>query len=311
MQLFWRSLWLGIGLIWFASFGVQAAVTVVIVTSEISAPMTDAAEALISELERDGLPRHAILQLTAAEIAKAGSLAPKLFVALGSEAASVLAKLELRAPVLCALLPRLSFERVLKASGRKSSAQFSALYLDQPLGRQLDLIRLALPDVRRIGVLWGPESQLQAAALRSAAGARDFKLVETYVGEDDSLFKGLKGVLEEAEVLLALADPQVYNAGSIQNTLLTSFRAKVPLIAFSPAYVKAGALFALHGTPEQVGRQAAGLAGGVIRGKALPTVPVYPQNFTVAVNAHVARSLALTLEAPALGDRLRRLEVTP
>ena len=124
MRLRWRSLILGLWLSWMCGASVQAAVSVVVVTSEGGAPMAHAAGALISELERGGLARHHILQLTTAEFAGAGLRMPKLFVALGSEAANALAAVELRAPVLCALLPRLSFERILRVHGRKPSAQF-------------------------------------------------------------------------------------------------------------------------------------------------------------------------------------------
>ena len=311
MRLCWRSLWMGFWLSWFCAAYAQAAVTVVVVTSEGSAPMAQTAESLISDLGRGGVSRHAILQLTTAEFLRAGTLTPKLFVGLGSEAANALAAAEPGAPVLCALLPRLSFERIVRAHGRKPSAQFSALYLDQPLGRQLDLIRLALPQARRLGVIWGPESQVQASSLRSAAQTRGLALVEASIGPDNSLFQALRGVLDASDVLLALADPQVYNTTSIQNTLLTSFRARMPMVAFSPAYVRAGAMLALHVTPEQVGRQAAAMAGAVLQGKALPAVPVYPQEFTVAVNTHVSRALDLTLDAQDLSERLRRREAAP
>jgi ABC-type uncharacterized transport system substrate-binding protein len=287
---------------------VHAALTVVIVSSERSAPYVEATEALISELERGGLSRYDMLQLTAQEWSSAGSLKPRIFVALGTDAANALAKAAPGAPVLCTLLPRSSFERVLLAGGRKASSQFSALYLDQPLSRQLELIRQALPAARRLGVLWGPESQSQAPALKTSAQAVGLVLAEAVVGRDESLFSSLKRILEDADVLLAVADPQVYNSSSIQNILLASFRAKVPLVAFSPAYVRAGALFALHVTPTQIGRQAATMARGVLQGKALPASPVYSQDFSVSVNEHVARSLDLTLDGEALRAHLRSRE---
>ena len=45
--------------------------------------------------------------------------------------------------VLAALIPRISFERVLADANRKSPSNVAALYLDQPFTRQLDLLRLA------------------------------------------------------------------------------------------------------------------------------------------------------------------------
>lgn len=312
MQLRWRSLLLGLCFLWFAAgVGSQTLATVVLVTSERSAPMVEAAEALVSELVRAGHSRYEMLQLTVPELATAGTLNPKLFVAIGSQAAQTLARADVRAPVLCILLPRQGFERALQSSGRKPSPLFSAIYLDQPLSRQLALIRLAVPDARRLGVLWGPESTLHAPALRSLAQAHGLTLLEAAVGPDNGFFRGMKTVLEDADLLFALPDPQVFNSSSIQNILLTSFRAKVPLVAFSPAYVKAGALMALHVTPAQVGRQAAVLFRGVLQGKGLPAQPVYSSEFSVAVNEHVARSLGLTLDAQALGERLRSREATP
>ena len=305
-----RTLIVGLGLGLCAGAWVHA-VTVVIVSSERSAAYAQATEALVGELERGGLPRSEVLQLAVTEVPAAGPLTPKLFVALGSEATHVLASAGLQAPVLCALLPRSSFERALHSSGRKPSPQLSALLLDQPLNRQLDLIRLALPDARRLGVLWGPESQVQAGALKALALARGLELVEATVGRDESIFTGLKKVLAEADLLLAVPDSQLYNSSSIQNILLASFRARVPLVAFSPAYVRAGALLALHVTPTQVGLQAAAISRSVLQGKALSATPLYSQDFSVAVNQHVARSLGLTLEADVLRARLLRREGAP
>ncbi len=303
---------LALGLALFAACPLRAApALVVVVSSERSAAYQEAADALAAELERGGLARADVLHVTAAELAAAGQLAPRLFVALGVQAARQLAAQESRVPVLCTLLPRNSFERMVRDLSRKPSPLLSALYLDQPFARQLDLIRLALPQARRVGVLWGPESQAQASALQAAAQARHLELASARVEPGELLFPSLKNVLENADVLLAVADAQVYNSSSIQNILLASYRARVPLIAFSPAYARAGALLAVYTTPAQIGRQAALMARDVLAGKALPAIPPYPLDFSVSVNEHVARSLGLALEPGKLSERLREMEKTP
>ena len=298
------TLWLCVFALAYAS----AEPLVVVVSSERSPAYVEAAASLLGELEHSGQSRYDMLQLTVQEWAAAGPLKPKIFVALGTDAANALAKADTRAPVLCTLLPRSSFERALRTNGRKSSSQFSALYLDQPISRQLELIRLALPEARRIGVLWGAESQVYAPFLKAQIQAHGLELSEMTVGSNELLFPALKRVLEDADLLLAVADPQLFNSSSIQNILLTSFRARVPLVAFSPAYVRAGALLALHVTPTQMGLQAAAMTRNVLQGKALPATPVYSQDFSVTVNEHVARSLGLSLDAAALRERLRSRE---
>jgi putative ABC transport system substrate-binding protein len=299
---------IGLWLFVFAGFSAHANTTVVIVSSEASPAYVDAAQAMVNELERGGISRYDMLQLTALEFSKTAPMSPKLFVALGVEASRVLAKAEVQAPIFCTLLPRSSFERVLQESARQPSTQFSALYLDQPLSRQLDLIRIALPAVQHVGVLWGPESKRQETELKVLARAKGFELSDATVTASDLLFPSLKKVLVGADVLLALADPQVFNSNSVQNILLSSFRAKVPLVAFSPAYVRAGALFSLAATPAQMGQQAGSIALGVLQGKALMALPVYSRDFSVTVNEHVARSFGLKLDAAVLTTRLRSLE---
>lgn len=295
-------------------FGVSTATasSVLIVSSERSAAYVEAAESLVAELERGGVTRNEVQQVSLNEWATLSDRSPKLFVTLGFEAAQALASSDIRVPILCALLPMSSFERVIRGSSRKASSQFSALYLDQPLGRQLELIRLALPSVKRLGVLWGPESQIQAASLRALAPPMGIQLKEAVVGSEEPLFPALKRVLDEADALLAFADPAVFNGNSVQNILLASFRARVPLVAFSPAYVRAGAVLALFVTPAQVGQQVAALARGVVmQGKSLPVTPLYAQNFTIAVNEHVAHSLGLTMTADGLTRQLQKRELAP
>jgi putative tryptophan/tyrosine transport system substrate-binding protein len=277
-------------------FGASAATasSVLIVSSERSAAYVDASESLVAELERGGVARNDVQQVTLSEWADLSDRSSKLIVTLGFEAAQALATSNVRTPILCALLPRSSFERVLRGSSRKVSPQFSALYLDQPLSRQLELIRLAMPSLKRIGVLWGPESQIHAASLRALAPSSGFQLVEGVVTPEEPLFPALKRVLDEADVLLA------------------SFRARVPLVAFSSAYVRAGAVLALYVTPSQIGQQVGSLARGVVlQGKSLPFMPLYAQNFTITVNEHVARSLGLNLSADELTVQLRRREGAP
>lgn len=284
-----------------------AEASIVLVGSERGGAYDEAADALVAELGRAGAAHVEVIRMTAAELVQAGALTPRLFVALGLEACRVVLRRESRIPILCTLLPRMGFERLLVETGRKASGQLSALYLTQPLTRQLDLLRLALPQVRRLGVLWGPESRAQMPELEALARNRGLKVNGAQVEVGEPVFGPLKKILDESDLLLALADPQVYHGGSIQNILLTSFRARVPMLAFSPAYVRAGALLAVYSSPAQIGRQAGALARGVLQGQPLGA-PLHAQDFSVSVNEHVARSLGLELDAQALTERLRRLE---
>ena len=303
LRIFITSLWLFVG-------GACAhAALVVIVSGDQSPAYAEAAKTLVNALERQGVSRNEVLQLTTQEFKNAKSLAPKLFVALGTDASQALAQTELTTPVLCTLLPRSSFERVLNTYKRRASSTFSALYLDQPFNRQINLIQLALPAATQIGVLLGPESSQREAVLRKIVNAKGLALEVATVTHENELFFRLKQVLSNAEVLLAVADPLVFNNTTIQNILLSTFRAKVPLVGFSAGYARAGALFSLSTTPAQMGLQAAEMSLRVLGGGVLPAEPVYPKEFSIDVNAHVARALGLSLSQAGLTLELKNLEV--
>ena len=60
------------------------------------------------------------------------------------------------------------------------------MYFDQPFSRLAQLIRVAMPDRRRVGVLLGPDSQRYQNELRQAlrrAGLED--VIERVSGRDD------------------------------------------------------------------------------------------------------------------------------
>jgi putative ABC transport system substrate-binding protein len=286
----------------------QAADGLVVLLSEASPAHNEVSDALRAELPQAG--GHIDIDV-GTDLASLLRTAPRLIVTVGTSAFQAAASTDLRTPILAVLLPRSAYERIVEQAGRRATRPLSAVFLDQPVARQLDLIRVALPEKRRIGIVFGPESQSLAAALQSAAQERELRLSTSRVGSAEDIFPALQRIVGDAELLLAEPDPLVYNSATIQNILLTSYRAQIPLIGFSPAYIRAGALLALFTTPSQVGTQAGEITRAWFSGKGLPP-PQAPREFSVAVNPHVARSLGLRLDEPAaIGDKLRQMERRP
>lgn len=308
-----RSWWLGCLLLcctWLA----HAQVKVVVVSSEATPAYVDAAQAVLAGLERGGVSRYEVQLKTAAEWSAHGAGSPNpplVWVALGTQAATGLASNGVTGAVLSALIPRTSFEKVLRVSGRHASSKWTAVYLDQPLSRQLTLIHMALPQAKRVGVLLGADAALKTTSLRALAQSHSLSLTDVTTTGQGNLFADLQRVLEDSDVLWALPDPLVFNSSSIQNMLITTFRARVPVVAFSPAYVRAGALLGLFTTPEQTGRQVAAMVLDALHGRTWPDQPMESNDFEVAVNEQVASALGLTLDAKVLRLAVRRQERLP
>lgn len=206
-------------------------------------------------------------------------------------------------PLLAILVPRLAFGRIADQA-RLRAGSLSAVFLDQPAARQVELIRLALPEARRIGILISEESKEQEPSLAKAARERDMELM-TAVAAPGGVGSALPPLLAAVDVLLAIPDPAVFNGETAAGILRAAYRRQVPLIGFSPAYVKAGALLAVYSTPAQVGAHGGELLGRALAGSSLPP-PRWPRDFVVSVNRDVARSIGHTLDESKLVEELRR-----
>jgi len=288
-----------------ASVLIAAPANIAIVLSDESAPYQDTASSLRVTLGQIG--PQAVVNVHSQSGGKIDFSRenPDLIVAVGVSAAQELAAQNLAIPVLAVLIPRQAFEKIARQRDHKL---FSAVFLDQPLARQMELIRLALPDRGRVGVVLGPDSLWAQKSLQAAASGAKLGLAVEKISAAEELLPALQRVLAESDVLLAVPEPLVFNKGTVQSLLLTTYRYQEPVIGFSHAYVKAGALASVHTTPEQVGRQAGEVVSRVLvsRPAWLPP-PEYPKYFSVSVNYQVARSLGLSVSDEAvLLQKLKR-----
>lgn len=238
---------------------------------------------------------------------------PALVVTIGIRASALALKEAGDLPVLSLLVPYDSYNRLL---GGTSTGQLpagtrrSAIYLDQPLERQLDLLQLLLPKATRLATLSGPNSAQRVSELERLSVQRNLRLATEAVAGTDNPVPALSRLLDRAEVLLALPDPAVFNRNSLQAILLTTYRSGVPVIGFSQAYVRAGALAAVHTTAGQIGTQAGEwIAELANTGHWQLGTPRYPGYYSVAVNAQVAQTLGINVaDEGTLLERLNALE---
>jgi len=136
----------------------------------------------------------------------------------------------------------------------------------------------------------------ELASAKQLSSAFGFRLHIQTVSTPDQLASGLSALLADSDVLLVLPDAEIYRSDTIRNILLETYRQQVPMIGLSQNYVRAGALCAVYSTPMQIADQAARIVSQFARTGKLPDYQ-YPQEFEVAVNTQVARSLGLTIKS--------------
>lgn len=222
-----------------------------------------------------------------------------LVIAVGMKAATALASTAL--PVLNVFVPRAGFE----ALPNSYSSKHTAIFMDQPMERQLELLVSVLPGATEIGVLYAaPPAEL--GALKRLLAGRRMVLHERAVDQTHPLASALSALLGSSEVLFVLPDMAVYNSETIRNILLETYRRQVPMIGISQSYVRAGALCAVYSTPQQFAQQTIQAMEQFAASGKLPSNQ-YSVDFDVSVNTQVARSLGLNIkDAEQLRTSIKR-----
>lgn len=218
---------------------------------------------------------------------------PDLVIAAGF-AASEAAITSFEAPVLATLINTRQLG-ILRT--RHPDARLSAILLDQPIERHLRLVRAALADKPRLAVLLGPETLMFEEELARTAAKMDVLLVSRRISTQTELLPALDRILESSDALLILPDPVTSSPTTARAILLSSYRLRRPVLAYSKAFVDAGALAAVFSSPADIGRDTAQWLNSLNASKAIESLPPprSPRQFGVAVNRQVARALSLDL----------------
>jgi len=187
------------------------------------------------------------------------------------------------------LVLRISRLQARQRLGSHVPAKISLLWSDPPLDRQLRLIIGILPQARRIGVLYGIDSEFLLRELRQYAAPMGLEIVpQLWDNINDS--RPLQSLFKSSDVLLGLDDPQLYNPKTAKNLLLSSYARQLPLVGPNAGFVKAGSLASTYSD------QADWLN---VLDRLLDHAPsswprsLYPERFKVVGNPQVARSLGI------------------
>lgn len=292
-----------LGFFWLAFCNTAAyAATVTVVLSDDSAPYHETADAIESALGSE----NAVIKVLGDKLSLSDSALArsKLLVTVGTRAADLVANRGGKTPVLAVLVTEDWYHKKGRTQFAEGNRNFGAVVLEQPFSRQFRLIRSAFPKARKAGVVLGRANTDQMEEIEKAAAAQDLELVGAVAGSESALVAVLGQVLAEADLLLAVPDADVLNRNTVQSVLMTTYRYRDPVIGYSNALTRAGALISLYSTPGQIGRQAGEIAARTLSGARIPGLQ-WPKYFSLSINEHVARSLGI--DVPPQETLLRKM----
>ncbi|MDH5648391.1 MAG: hypothetical protein OEY67_01945 [Gammaproteobacteria bacterium] len=234
-----------------------------------------------------------------------------LVVSVGAKATEEVMRGNREIPLYATLIPRQAFKGITAQgqSGKPPNTKISAVFLDQPVSRQFNLIKLALPQVRRIGMFTGSSVTVPQNLAEEEAGKAGFSLVTEKLGQNYPLATAIDRIFRKSDILLVLPDPGIIDTKTASTILMSSYRYRRPVAAYSEAYVKAGALLAVYSTPEQIGRYTANQVLAMKKNHWILPEESYSTEYSIEVNHWLARSLGLTITTKhKLLRELKKLE---
>jgi len=245
-------------------------------------------------------PSHIEIEVFKAYPNKRSLNTSDLIVTLGSTAFEAALLDYPDTPILASFIPRRSYKRLIEKFKRNSN-KVSALFIDQPMSRQIHLARLLLPNALIISTLFGQSSLEEKTFFEAAAIEYQFIGSSSVLASTDNPINVINPLISDSDAFLAIPDQGAFNRASAKWSLYLSLRHKKPLIGFSETYVNAGALAAVYSTTAQVGTETGELIAEFQTNRQLSS-PSYPKYFEVKINTSTARQLDLY---PPSSDQLR------
>jgi len=167
----------------------------------------------------------------------------------------------------------------------------------------LELLKEAVPEGTRFGVLWNPANPVHQSSMRIIGAAAQRLKVELYpMGVQDpkeleDAFSALAG--KHADALVVFPDGLFLAQTSLIVTLAA--RRRLPAMYGIREYVEAGGLMAYGTNLSQMFRLGASFVDKILRGAKPADLPVeQPTKFELVINLKTAKALGLTIPQSVL-----------
>lgn len=166
-------------------------------------------------------------------------------------------------------------------------------------GKYLELLKEAVPDAARFGVLWNPTNQVHKPSLKIIEAAAQRLKVELHLagvqdpGELERTFSGL--VRDRVQALVVFPDGMFLAHIPLINALAA--RSRLPTLYGVRDYVVAGGLMAYGANLTEMHRQfGASFVDKILRGASPADLPVaQPTKLELLINLKTAQALGLTI----------------
>lgn len=190
------------------------------------------------------------------------------------------------------------------------TSNMTGIRLEISSQQQLANMQAILPDLRRVGLLYNPDTAKDFVD-RAEQEAHELGMTLTAlpISTEQDVPDALRALLPQVDALWLIREPSIVNADSLNFLIGSSLDHTIPVFGFSAGLVQHGAFAALSTTYQDLGRQAARLAQELLsqNGRLHLTPQLrFPEQPRLAINMNTAKYLGLkpTRQRLQLADAL-------
>lgn len=237
----------------------------------------------------------------AAELARMGV---DVFVNFGSEATlKALVAIGGTTPIVFIAVNYDPIQRGYAAGLARPGGNVTGVFLLQPelAAKQLELLILAFPDRKRIGVLWDPISADQFAMAEKAAKSMRLDLLERKLENPPYDFAAAFQALAAGGAQSVLVLSSQHFAAQRRPIAQAALRYRLPTMFTFKNYVEEGGLMSYGASFDTPLRQAGVYAAKILKGAKPADLPIeQSSDFSLVVNLKTATALGITISAALL-----------
>jgi len=216
-----------------------------------------------------------------------------LIISVGSRAAMAIAKYEVKQTIIHTLIPE-NESLLAKAPCKKTNC--FRVYINQPAIRYIKLFKSLFSKRNRLVLATTRANTKLSQQLKIAAAKNEIFYKNIYINSNDNVARSLISQLNNNDVLLALPNPAIYNSSHSRNIILSTYHKNIPIIAYSKAFSKAGALISLYSGIDDIAEKTAKLVDTIYNNGLPKQTTYYPDSFSIEINSAVARSLNISID---------------
>jgi putative ABC transport system substrate-binding protein len=168
----------------------------------------------------------------------------------------------------------------------------TGVHLEPSVADQLKAVTRIIPHVKKIGIIYDPSRTGRLVAeLGDAATELKMEIKAVPVKNREEAQKVLAEMPDQAQALWLIRDPTVLSREFFNQALVLQQQKRLPVIAYSPQFVRKGAFFSYSASYQRQGEKAAEIVKALLGGKSITELDVAHPDGSIFFNVDTGEKL--------------------